>query len=99
MLTVIVTACAAFVLTVSVAKTVIMCLQTKYTGGCRSRSLQLARYTNKRSNVCAWAGLLAQIESSGSTQHGVFRGPGRAYSGTRWKTETARVCSFGSRCR
>ena len=44
MMTVIVTACAAFRLTVSEAKTETMCLQAKVGGTCRSPLLQPARY-------------------------------------------------------
>ena len=49
-MTVIVTACSAFGLTVSETKTDIMCLQTKGGERCRSQSMQPARYTNNR--VC-----------------------------------------------
>ena len=49
-MTVIVTAVSSFGLTVSEAKTEIMCLQTKGGGMCRSQSMQPARYSNKQSN-------------------------------------------------
>ena len=63
-MTVIVTACAAVGLTVSEAKTEMMCLQTKGGGTSRSPLLQPARCTNKRSSLCTWAGLSAQIGTS-----------------------------------
>ena len=63
-MTVIVTACAAFGLTVSEAKTEIICLQTKGGGTCRSPFLQPGRCTSKRSSLCTWAGLSAQIGTS-----------------------------------
>ena len=65
MMTAIVAGCAAFVLTVSEAKTEIMCLQTKGGGGtCRSPLLQPARCTKQWSRLCTWAGRSAQIETS-----------------------------------
>ena len=63
MMTVIVTACSAFGLTVSEAKTEIICLQTKYG---RKASMQPARYTNKRSSLCTWAGPSARTDTSAS---------------------------------
>ena len=51
-MTVIVTACSAFGLTVPEVKTEIMCLKPKAGGICRSRSMQPARYTNKPTRVC-----------------------------------------------
>ena len=63
MMTVIVTACAAFGLTVSEAKTEIVYLQTKKGGGHVPITVFLppARCTNKRSSLCTWAGLSAPI--------------------------------------
>ena len=63
-LTVIVTACAAFGLTVSDVKTEMMCLQTKGGGTCLSPLLKPAKSTNKRSSLCTWAGLSAQTGTS-----------------------------------
>ena len=64
-MTVIVTACAAFGLTVSEAKTEVMGLQTMKEGGrCRSLSMQPARLTNIRSSLCTWAGPSTQTENS-----------------------------------
>ena len=51
MMTVIVTACAAFGLTVSEAKTEIWACKRKVGGTCRSPLLQPARCTNKRSSL------------------------------------------------
>ena len=51
MMTVIVTACSAFGLAVSEAKTEIMCLQTKGGGKMSFTIIQPARYTNKRSSL------------------------------------------------
>ena len=56
MMTVIVTACSAFGLTVSEAETEIMYLQTKGGGKVSFASMQPVRYTNKRSSLCTWAG-------------------------------------------
>ena len=63
-MTVIVTASAAFGLTLSEAKTEIMCLQMNGGGTCHSLLLQPARCTNKRSSLCSWAGLSVQIRTS-----------------------------------
>ena len=64
MMTVIATACSSFGLTVSEAKTEIICLQTKAGRRCRSQSLQPARYTNKQSSLCCTrAGLSPQIKT------------------------------------
>ena len=63
-MTVIVTACAAFGLTVSEAKTEIWACKRKVGGTCRSPLLQPATCTNKRSSLCTWAGLSEQIETS-----------------------------------
>ena len=52
MMTVIVTACSSFGLTVSGAKTEIMCQQTEAGERCRSQSMQSARYTNNQ--VCVF---------------------------------------------
>ena len=66
MMTVIVTACSAFGRTVPEAKTEIMCLQTKDGGKVSSPSMQLARYTNKRSSLCTWAKPSARTQTSTS---------------------------------
>ena len=63
MMTVIVTACAAFGLTVSEAKTEIMCLQTKG-GGHVPFTVTAAGQVYKRSSLCTWAGLSAQLGTS-----------------------------------
>ena len=60
MMTVIVTACAAFGLTVSEAKTEIMYLQTKG-GGHVPFTVTAADQVYKRSSLCTCAGLSAQI--------------------------------------
>ena len=57
MMTAIVTACSSFGLTVSEAKTEIMCLETKSGGKVSSRSMQPARFANKQSSLYTWAGL------------------------------------------
>ena len=62
-MTVIVTACAAFGLTVSEAKTEIMCLQTKG-GGHVPFTVTAAGQVYKRSRLCTRAGLSAQIGTS-----------------------------------
>ena len=63
MMTVIVTACAAFGLTVSEAKAEIMCLQTKG-GGHVPFTVSAAGQAYKWSSLCTWAGLSAQIGTS-----------------------------------
>ena len=63
MMTVIMAACAAFGLTVSEAKTEIMCLQTKG-GGHVPFTVAAAGQVYKRSSLCTWAGLSTQIETS-----------------------------------
>ena len=62
MMTVIVTACSSFGLTVSEAKTDIMCLQTKG-GGKMSFTINAAGQAYKQSRLCAWAGLSPQTET------------------------------------
>ena len=89
MITVTVTACSAFGLTVFEAKTETMSLHTK-DGGKAPFTITAAGQGYKPSNLCTWAGLLPQIESSGSRQRSVFRGLGGASSGTKWKSLTAR---------
>ena len=63
MITVIVTACSAFGLTVSEAKTELMCLETKG-GGKVSFTVNAAGQAYKRSSLCTWAGLSPQTENS-----------------------------------
>ena len=63
MIMVIVTTCAAFRLTVSEAKPEIMCLQTKG-GGHVPFTVTAAGQVYKRSSLCTWAGLSAQIGTS-----------------------------------
>ena len=62
MMTVIVTATSAFGLTVSEAKTEIMCLQTKG-GGKVYRSPSIAGQVYKQSSLRTWAGLSPQTEN------------------------------------
>ena len=62
MITVIVTACSAFGLTVSEAKTEAMCLQTKG-GGNVSFTINAADPVYKQSSLCTWAGLSPQTEN------------------------------------
>ena len=82
MMTVIVTACSAFGLADFPFRKQRSCACKPRVGGkCRSPSTQPARYTNKLSSLCTWAGLSPQTENSASKQRGVFRGPGRASSG------------------
>ena len=95
MMTVIVTACSAFGLAVSKAKTELCACKPKARERCRSPSMQPARYTNKQSSLCTWAGLSPQTENLALKIRSVFRGPGRASSGTRWKSMIARVCGYG----
>ena len=64
-MTVIVTVCSAFGLTVSEAKTDIMCLQTKG-GGKVSFTINAADQVYKQSSLCTWAGLSPQTENSAS---------------------------------
>ena len=61
MMTVIVTVCAAFGLTYRKPRRRSCACNQKVGGTCRSPLLQLARCTNKRSSLCTWAGLSAQI--------------------------------------
>ena len=69
-MTVIVTACSAFGLTVSQAKTKIMCLQTKDGGKVLSFAINAAAQVYKqRSSLCAWVGLSAQTENSGHIEN------------------------------
>ena len=63
MMTVIVTACSSFGLTVSEAKTEIMCLKTKG-GGKVSFTINAAGQVYKQSSLCTWAGLSPQTETS-----------------------------------
>ena len=73
-----------------------MCLETK--GGGKvpfTINAPGARYTNKQSSLCTWAGLSPQTETLALKQRGVFREPGRASSGTKWKSMIARVCAYG----
>ena len=63
MMTVIVTACAAFGLTGSEAKTEIVCLQTKG-GGHVPFTDTAAGQVYKPSSLCSWAGLSAQVGTS-----------------------------------
>ena len=62
MMTVIVTACSAFGLTVSEAKTEIMCLQTKGRGKV-SFTINAAGQIYKQSSLCTWAGLSPQTDT------------------------------------
>ena len=94
MMTVIMTACSAFGLTVSEPKTEIMCLQPQG-GGKVSCTTNAVGQVYKQSSLCTWAGLSPQTETLALKQRGVFRGPGRASSGTRWKAMIARVCAYG----
>ena len=55
MMTVIVTACSSFGLTVSEAKTEMMCLETKG-GGTVSFTINAAGQVYKQSSLCTWAG-------------------------------------------
>ena len=61
-MSVIVTACLAFGLTVSEAKTEIMCLQTKG-GGKVSFTINAAGQVYKQSSLCTWPGLSPQTET------------------------------------
>ena len=63
MMTVIVTACSSFGLTVSEAKTEIMCLETKGAGKV-SFTINAAGQVYKQSSSCTWAGLSPQTETS-----------------------------------
>ena len=63
MMTAIVTACSAFGLTVSEAKTEIMCLETKG-GGEVTFTINAAGQVYKQSSLCTWAGLSPQTENS-----------------------------------
>ena len=79
MMTVIVTACAAFGLTVSEAKTGIMCLHTK---DGEHVPLIATACTNKLSSLCTCAGLSAEIGTSDvSTQRVESRRHGRTPGG------------------
>ena len=63
MMTAIVTACSSFGLTVSEAKTEIMCLETKG-GGEVTFTINAAGQVYKQSSLCTWAGLSPQTENS-----------------------------------
>ena len=63
-MTVIVTACSAFGPTVCEAKTEYCACRLKVAGRCPLPSMQPARYTNKLSSMCTWAGLSAHTELS-----------------------------------
>ena len=94
-MTVIVTACSAFGLTVSEAKTETMRLQTKG-GGKVSFTVNAAGQVYKqKTGLCTWAGLSPKTENLALKNRGVFRGPGRASSGTRWKYMIVRVFAYG----
>ena len=62
MMTVIVTAWSAFGLTISEAKTEIMCLETKG-GGEVPFTINAAGQVYKQSSLCTWAGLSPQTET------------------------------------
>ena len=95
MMTVVVTACSAFGLTVSEATTEIMCLQT-IGGGKVSSTINAAGQVYKQSSfVYMGRGYHRRQETLALKQRGVVRGPGRASSGTRWKSMIARVCAYG----
>ena len=89
MMTVIVTACSAFGLTVSEAKTKIMCLETK-DGGKVSFTINAAGQVYKQTIEFVYLGGAITADRDLSI---VFRGPGCASSGTRWKSMIARVCA------
>ena len=83
MMTVIVTACSSFGLTVSEAKTEIMCQETKG-GGKGVLHIKCSRPgIQKQSSFCTRAGLSPQTETLALKLRRVFRGLGRASSGTR----------------
>ena len=91
--TVIVTACAAFGLTVSEAKTEIMCLQTKG-GGHLSFTISAAGQVYKQMVEFAYLGGAIGVEwdrrSVEVTRR--TRGHGCASDGIKWKSMTVRVC-------
>ena len=60
MMTVIVTACAAFGLTVSEAKTKIMCLKPKDGGNVPFTVTAAGQMHKQTTELCIWAGLSAQ---------------------------------------
>ena len=62
MMTVIMTACSSFGLTVSEAKTEIMCLETKGEGKV-SFAINAAGQVYKQSGLCTWEGLSPQTET------------------------------------
>ena len=94
-MTVIVTACAAFGLTVSEAKTEIMCLQTK--GGEHVPfTVTAAGQVYKQTGEFVYLGGaisadwdLISVEVTRRTQR-----HGRASNGIRWKSMTVRVCVY-----
>ena len=95
MMTVIVTACSAFGITTSAAKTEIMCLQTKSGGKVSSTINAAGQLYNQKSSLVTWAGLSPQTDTLAFKNRAVFRGPGRASSGTKWKSMITRVCAYG----
>ena len=95
MMTVIVTACSSFGLTVSEAKTEIMCLETKC-GRKVSFTINSAGQVYKQKIEFVYLGGAITAERNVRTETTrVSREPGRASSGTRWKSIIARVCAYG----
>ena len=84
MITVVVAACSSFRLTVFDVKTDILCLQIK-DGGKVSLPINAARQVHKQKNRVYVLGLgyHRRVEASALKYRGVFRGLGRASSGTR----------------
>ena len=64
-------------------------------GGCRSTSLQPARYTNKRYNLCALAGYQRRHRAQHRDNAASSWGPEHASSGTKLKPTPTRVRSYG----
>ena len=88
-MTVIVTACSSFRLSVSETQTEIMCLETKGGGKVSFTTNAAGQVKSKHSSLCTRARLSPQTETLALIFRGVVRGPGRASSGTRWKSVIA----------
>ena len=73
-----------------------MCLQTK-AGGKVSFTINAAGQVYKQTIefVCLGGAISTDREPKASRKRGVFGGPGRASSGTRWKSMISRVCAYG----
>ena len=72
-----------------------MCLRTKG-GGKVSFTINAAGQVYKHTIELVYLGGAVTADRDLSMkQRGVFRGPGRASSDTRWKSMIARVCAYG----